>query len=107
MGMLMIKTIIKTSSDTLHCISKMMKYFFAVGHVNYARFGIAYILNMSRLPSELRQSFFNEEYVMRQIDGHLNSIRPDMMIETIFICQGKGTLRDRSLVELSMNPEQT
>ena len=45
----------------LHAIALMMPYFFAAGHVYYARYGLYYLLSMESLPKEAQSRFRNGE----------------------------------------------
>ena len=38
----------------LETVQQMLPYFFASGHVNYARYGLYYIRSMEEIPSEVR-----------------------------------------------------
>ena len=75
----------------LLCCRRMMPYFFAAKHVNYARYGICYINTMEKLPPEVLNQFMNgDEHVMRHQEGIWNAIWSDMMIETSYMKIGKG-----------------
>ena len=68
----------------------MMPYFFASGHMNYARYGICYLRTMHKLPKCILEAFMRGEHVMRHQDGIWNGIWSDMMIETTYMRYGKG-----------------
>lgn len=61
---------------------KILPYFFFVlGHVKYARYGLYYLRSMQRLDSELLKRFMSGEHVMRHQDGRMlycqiSSLRP-------------------------------
>lgn len=74
----------------LYAVSLMMPYFFASGHVNYARYGLYYLRSMENLPREVLSKFMNGEHVMRHKAGIWNSIWSDMFIETTFMRYGHG-----------------
>ena len=65
-------------------------YFFAAGHVNYARYGLYYLRSMERLPENVLKWFLNGEHAMRHNPGVWNGIWSDMFIETTFMRYGKG-----------------
>ncbi|KAK2185277.1 hypothetical protein NP493_241g06091 [Ridgeia piscesae] len=67
---------------------QMLPYFFAAGHVNYARYGLCYLREMERLPQEVLSHFMKGEHVMYHSDALWNGIWSDMMIETTFMRYG-------------------
>ena len=74
----------------LLAVEKMIPYFFAAGHSNYARYGLYYLRDMKRLPEEVRLKFMNGAHVMRHQMGLFNGIWSDMFIETTFMRYGHG-----------------
>ena len=68
----------------------MMPYFFAAGHINYARYGLYYLRSMECLPSEVLARFLKGEHVMRHQTGLWNGMWSDMFIETTFMRYGHG-----------------
>ena len=58
----------------LYCCQKMIPYFFAAGHWNYARDGIVYLRSMQRMPTELLKQFMKGEHVVRLKEGRFNGI---------------------------------
>ena len=74
----------------LYACHKMMPYFFASGHINYARYGICYLRTLHKLPKCILEAFLRGEHVMRHQDGIWNGIWSDMMIETTYMRYGKG-----------------
>ena len=64
----------------LHLASykQMLPYFFAAGHVTYARYVLCYLREMERLPQEVLSHFTKGA-------GLCNGIWNDMMIETTFM----------------------
>ena len=68
----------------------MIPYFFASGHVNYARYGLYYLRSMERRPQNVLKRFLNGEHVMRHNPGVWNGIWSDMFIGTTFMRYGKG-----------------
>ena len=63
----------------------MIPYFFAAGHVNYARYGLCHLLSMSRLPSSILDQYLKGEHVLRHREGIWNGNWSDMMIETSYM----------------------
>ena len=74
----------------LYCCHKMIPYFFAAGHWNYARDGIVYLRSMQRMPTKLLGKFMKGEHVIRLRDGSFNGIWSDMAIESTYTKVGKG-----------------
>ena len=60
--------------------TQMLPYFFAAGHVIYARYGLCYVREMERLPQEMWSYFMKGEHVMHHSAGLWNGIWSDMMI---------------------------
>ena len=48
---------------------QILPYFFAAGHVNYARYGMCYLREMERLPQEVLSHFMKGEHVMQHSAG--------------------------------------
>ena len=48
----------------LYATEQMMPYFFASGHVHYARYGLYYLHSMAKLPSSVLEEFLNGNHVM-------------------------------------------
>ena len=76
----------------LYCCKKMIPYFFAAGHWNYARDSIVYLRSIEKMPTNLLNRFMNGEHVIRIKDGLFNGIWSDMAIETTYMKVGKGKL---------------
>ena len=76
----------------LYCCKKMITYFFAAGHWNYARDSIVYLRSIKKMPTNLLNRFINGEHVIRIKDGLFNGIWSDMAIETMYMKVGKGKL---------------
>lgn len=78
----------------LWCVEQMLPYFFASGHVNYARYGLYYLRSMQSLPPEVQSRFMKGEHTMRHVPGAANATWSDMFIETTFMRYGhsKGGL---------------
>ena len=58
----------------LYTFYKMMPYFFAAGHTNYARYGLCYLRTMHKLPGNILDAFMKGEHVMHHQDGLWNGI---------------------------------
>ena len=69
----------------------MLPYYFAGGHVNYARYGMYYLRNMENLPTDVLSHFLKGHHVTRHIHGVWNAIWTDQFIETTFMKVGKST----------------
>ena len=76
----------------LYCCKKMIPYFFAVGHWNYARDSIVYSRSMEKMPTNLLNRFMNGEHVIQIKDGLFKGIWRDMAIETTCMKVRKGKL---------------
>ena len=74
----------------LWAVKEMIPYFFAAGHVNYARYGLYYLRTMERLPTDVLTRFMKGEHVMHLKSGFWNGIWSDMYIETLFMHYGHG-----------------
>ena len=85
----------------LWAMQQMIPYFFAAGHVNYARYGLYYLRSMERPPENVLKRFLNGEHVMRHNPGVWNGIWSDMFIETTSMRYGKG---HGGLVGVTLNP---
>ena len=58
----------------LNACYKMVQYFFAALHWNYARDMIVYLCTMEKLPNCLHEKFMNGEHIVRLRDGDFNGI---------------------------------
>ena len=74
----------------IYACKEMLPYFFAAGHINYARYGLFYLLTMTKLPPNILDKFLSGEHVLHHKQGIWNGIWSDMMIETTFMKFGKG-----------------
>ena len=72
----------------LEAFKQMIPYFFASGHVHYARYSMCYLHSMEALPDEVLAWFMKGEHVMRHQRGLWNGIWSDMFIETTFMRYG-------------------
>ena len=92
---------------TLHlfAVEKMLSYFFASGHIHYARYGLYYLRCMQCLHPRFMKRFMAGEHVMHHQDGLWNGIWSDLFIETTYMRYGHGpsgitgsTLNESTLV---------
>ena len=74
----------------LHASYKIMSYFFAAGHVNYAWYGLCYLRTLYKLPGIVLEQFLKDEHVVHHQDGHWNRIWTHMMIGSTYMGHGKG-----------------
>ena len=74
----------------LHLDVSMLPYFFAVGHWNYVRDGVAYVQMMENLPDNVLKPLMKAEHVVRLQEGSWNAIWSDMAIESTYMKIGKG-----------------
>ena len=81
---------------------QMLPYFFAAGHVNYARYGLCYLREMERLPQEVLSHFMKGGHVMHHSDALWNGIWSDMMTETTFMRYGHAP---EGIVGITLKPE--
>ena len=78
-----------------------MPYFFAAGHMNYARYGLYYLRSMERLPPEVLSMFLKGQHTMRHLPGASNSTWSDMYIESTFMRFGHS---QGGLTGLTLSP---
>ena len=86
----------------LTAVREMLPYFFAAGHVNYARYGLYYLRTMEAMPQACQEQFLKGEHVMRHVPGVWNGIWSDMFIETTFMRYGHGK---RGIIGVTLKPE--
>lgn len=51
----------------LVAVKKMLPYFFATSHVNYARYGLSYLRSMESLGNEEISRFMKGQHVMHHV----------------------------------------
>ena len=83
-------------------LEAMMPYFFAVGHMNYARYITWYLRNVENLPTTAKNDLMEGAHVCRQSDGG-TAVPADQFGEQTYIRRGKGA---GGLRGISMNAEQ-
>lgn len=88
----------------LWALSQMLPYFFAAGHVNYARYGMYYLRSMEALPPEITEKFLRGQHTMRHTAGASNATWSDMYIESTFMRFGHS---HGGLTGLTMNSNAT
>ena len=71
----------------LYCLKRMLPYFMAAGHWDYARY-IAWFLQQ-RLPAIAELPFIMGDHVCRHSDGPWNGISTDQFGEHTYICYDK------------------
>ena len=81
---------------------QMVPYFFAAGHVHYARYGLHYLRSMESLPDSVLASFMKGEHVMQHVPGLWNGIWSDMFIESTFMRYGHGK---GGIIGITLKPE--
>ena len=86
----------------LVAVKRMLPYFFASGHVNYARYGLYYFRSMESLQGEELSMFMRGEHVMHHVPGLWNGIWSDMYIETTFMRYGHGP---GGIIRITLKPE--
>ena len=74
----------------LDVCKRMLSYFFAASHWNYARDGIAYVQMMDNLPGNVWNPLMKQEHVVTLQDGLWNAIWMDMTIESTYMRMGIG-----------------
>jgi len=72
---------------------KMLPYYFAARHVNYARYGLYYLRSMEKLPDQVQSLFLKGQHVTRHIRGIWNGIWSDQFIESTFMRYGHSAGR--------------
>ena len=77
----------------------MMPYFFAIRHINYARYGLR---SMEDLPTNVLAHFMKGAHVMRHVPGLWNGLWSDMFIETTFMWYGHGK---SGIIGITLKPE--
>ncbi len=94
----------------LFAVERMIPYFFAANHFNYAHCGLYYLHCMQQLPPAVLMSFMDGEHVLHHQDGIWNGTWSDIFIETTCICGMAmdhlgSTLNDSTLAiwDLSMS----
>ena len=74
----------------LAAVEKMLPYFFAAGHPNYARYVTYYLNDMYGLSEEVTRKFRMGLHVARNSTGFFNGIWLEMLIETTYMKFGSS-----------------
>ena len=69
----------------LWAVNEMIPYFFAAGHIHYARYSLIYLISMQKLHGETLERFLKGKLVQRHRQRLCNGIWTDMFIETMFM----------------------
>jgi len=75
----------------LYIRDKMIDYFHAVGHVNYARYGTHYSHTMICLPEDVKSHFLKREHTVGLTPGRTNIIWTDQATESTTMQKGHNT----------------
>ena len=87
----------------LFCVKQMIPYFFAAGHLNYAKYSIWYTIDMTTIPDEVQEMFSKGEHVCRHTGGRWNAVFSDQFGEQTYIRYGKAK---GGLVGITLSPDQ-
>ena len=83
-------------------LEEMMPYFFAAGHMNYARYITWYLRNVENLPTTAKNDLMEGAHACRHSDGG-TAVPADQFGEQTYIRRGKGA---GGLRGISTNAEQ-
>ena len=86
----------------LEAVIQIRPYFYASGHINYARYGLFYLRSIEKLPVEIRGRFMKGEHVMHHIPGLWNGLWSDMYIESTFMRYGHS---HGGIIGITLQPE--
>ena len=88
----------------------MMPYALAIGHVNYARYGLQYLRPMEHLTYAVLDTFLKGEHMMWPQIGIWNGVWSNMFIKTTFMCYGHDldgivgiTLKQNALMKCALS----
>ena len=88
----------------MHCLKRMLGYFFAAGHWQYARYISWHMVEMDfALPASVKADFLNGSHVCRHSRGSWNAVPLDQYGEQTYIRYGKSK---GGLVGLTLSPNQ-
>ncbi len=88
----------------LYALKRMLPYFFAAAHWNYARYILWHVLDLSQsLPENILEAFLRGEHVCRHNSGTWNAVFLDQFGEQTYIRYGKAK---GGLVGKSLSSEQ-
>ena len=78
----------------LYCCKKMIPYFFADGHWNYARDGIVYLYSMERMPDKLLNKFMDRDGdLVDEIEEYVRMIMINTDVHLIFDRHKTGSIK--------------
>jgi hypothetical protein len=88
----------------MYCMTRMVPYFFAAGHWNYARYITWHLIEfMTQLDEEALAMFYMGHHVCRHRNGIWNSVFSDQFGEQTYIRHGKAK---GGLVGMTLSPDQ-
>ena len=88
----------------MYCLTRMVPYFFAAGHWNYARYITWHLIEFAtQLDHEALAMFHKGQHVCRHRDGSWNGVFADQFGEQTYIRQGKAK---GGLVGMTLSPDQ-
>ena len=88
----------------MYCLTRMLPYFFAAGHWNYARYLSWHIYEfLTQLDEVALSPFYMGSHVCRHRDGTWNAVFSDQFGEQTYIrqCKARG-----GLVGMTLSPDQ-
>lgn len=75
----------------MHCLQRMLPYFFAAGHCNYGRYISWHIIEMNNcLTDEAKKFLLDGYHVCKHLAGNWNSVPLDQFGEQTYIRKGKA-----------------
>ena len=74
----------------LVAVKQMLPYFFASGHVNYARYGLYYLHSMESLGHEEISKFMKGEHVMHHVPGRYFCSSLQLFVNLLYIPYSDG-----------------
>ncbi|MES9884496.1 MAG: hypothetical protein ABW185_26930, partial [Sedimenticola sp.] len=88
----------------MFCMTKMLPYFFAAGHWNYARYITCHLTEfLTQVDEDALATFYMGHHVCRHKDGCWNGVFSDQFGEQTYIRYGKAK---GGLVGLTLSPDQ-
>ncbi len=88
----------------MYCMSRMLPYFFAAGHWNYARYITWHLMEfMNLVDDKALEMFYEGRHVCRHRSGAWNGVFSDQFGEQTYIRYGKAK---GGLVGMTLSPDQ-
>ncbi len=87
----------------LYCVRRMLCYFFAAGHWQYARYATWHVMDIVTANPEAQAVFAKGQHVCRHRDGVWNGVFSDQFGEQTYIRYGKSK---GGLVGMTLSPDQ-